>query len=124
MFSKLARFVRLAQRFGDRQTSHFDWLASGRFPKILALEVEPDRKAASFTRRYRLDVAVTALFQIVYLFVAVEIGSRRLVHLNVTEHPTAKWTLQQMREELPGDEDDKFLCMIGTAPSLQIWMKR
>jgi putative transposase len=31
------------------------------------------------------------------------------VHLNVTEHPTADWTLQQLREALPGDGHRKFL---------------
>ena len=34
-------------------------------------------------------VAVTARFRILYIFVALEIGSRRLIHFNVTEHPTA-----------------------------------
>src|SRR5438270_7918922 len=42
-------------------------------------------------------------------FVALEIGSRRLVHFNATEHPTAEWTLQQLREALPGDRGDKSL---------------
>ena len=44
-----------------------------------------------------------------YIFVALKIGSRRLLHFNVTEHPTSDWTLQQLREALPGDEDYKFL---------------
>ena len=46
---------------------------------------------------------VTACFRVVYVFVALEIGSRRLIHFNATEHPTAEWTLQQLREALPGD---------------------
>ena len=54
-------------------------------------------------------VCVTARFRVLYVFVALEIGSRRLVHFNVTEHPTADWTLQQLREALPGDHDYKFL---------------
>ena len=54
-------------------------------------------------------VSVTANFRILYVFVALEVGSRRLVHFNVTEHPTAEWTLQQLREALPGDSDCKFL---------------
>ena len=57
----------------------------------------------------RLLCVVTASFRILYVFVALEVGSRRLVHFNVTEHPTAEWTLQQLREALPGDSDCKFL---------------
>src|SRR5690242_6890862 len=54
-------------------------------------------------------VSVTVSFRILYVFVALEIGSRRLLHFNVTEHPTSEWTLQQLREALPGDQDYKFL---------------
>jgi putative transposase len=53
--------------------------------------------------------AVTAAFRVIYVFVALEIGSRRLIHFNATEHPTAEWTLQQLREALPGDQEYKFL---------------
>ncbi len=34
-------------------------------------------------------VAVTIRFQVLYVFVAMELGSRRIVHYNVTTHPTA-----------------------------------
>lgn len=54
-------------------------------------------------------VSITANFRILYVFVALEIGSRRLVHFDVTRHPTADWTLQQLREALPGDSAYKFL---------------
>lgn len=53
--------------------------------------------------------AVTATFRMFYVVVALEIGSRRLLHFNATEHPTAEWTLQQLREALPGEQDYKFL---------------
>jgi transposase InsO family protein len=33
--------------------------------------------------------------------VLLEIGSRRILHCNVTAHPTADWTLQQFREAIP-----------------------
>ncbi|MFL6447744.1 MAG: hypothetical protein ACJ746_08655 [Bryobacteraceae bacterium] len=39
----------------------------------------------------------------------LEIGSRRLVHFNATEPPTAEWTPQELREALPGDREYKFL---------------
>lgn len=43
-------------------------------------------------------LAITASFRMLYAFVVIEHGSRRLVHCNVTAHPTAAWTLQQLRE--------------------------
>jgi putative transposase len=43
-------------------------------------------------------VAVTATFRLLYVFVVIEHRSRRLIHCNVTAHPTAGWTLQQLRE--------------------------
>jgi putative transposase len=45
-------------------------------------------------------VAVTARFQLLYVLVVMEIGSRRIVHCNVTAHPTAIWTMQQLREAI------------------------
>lgn len=39
-------------------------------------------------------VTVTASFRILYVFVVMEIGSRKLLHVNVTPHPTSSWTLQ------------------------------
>src|SRR5579862_4084215 len=35
-----------------------------------------------------------------YLFVVIEHRSRRLIHFNVTAHPTSAWTLQQLREAI------------------------
>jgi hypothetical protein len=45
-------------------------------------------------------VTVTATFRVLHLFVILEVGSRRLVHVNVINHPTAAWTLQQFRDVL------------------------
>jgi len=43
----------------------------------------------------------TALFAVVYVFVVMEIGSRRIVHVNVTTNPTLPWIKQQIREATP-----------------------
>jgi len=37
-------------------------------------------------------VAVTATFRVFYVFVVLEVGTRRILHWNVTDHPTADWT--------------------------------
>ena len=37
-------------------------------------------------------VVITAAFRIFYVFVVMEIGSRKILHHNVTAHPTAEWT--------------------------------
>ena len=54
-------------------------------------------------------VSVTATFQILYVFVAMEIGTRRILHCNVTGHPTAEWTVQQFREILADAHPYRFV---------------
>src|ERR1051326_5115680 len=54
-------------------------------------------------------VVVTATFRTLYVFVIMDVGTRRILHPNVTAHPTADWTLQQLREALPGDHAYRFL---------------
>jgi len=54
-------------------------------------------------------VVVTATFRVFYVFVVLEVGSRRIRHWNVTEHPTTEWTAQQFRMVMSGDEPHRFL---------------
>jgi transposase InsO family protein len=54
-------------------------------------------------------VVVTARFRIFYVFVVLEVGSRRIRHWNVTEHPTGEWTAQQFRMVISGEEPHRFL---------------
>ena len=52
---------------------------------------------------------VTASFRVLYVFVIMEVGTRRILHYNVTEHPTALWTVQQFREAIANDHTYRFL---------------
>jgi putative transposase len=52
---------------------------------------------------------VTATFRLLYVFVVMEHSTRRLLHVNVTAHPTALWTLQQLRDAVPSNHDFGFL---------------
>src|SRR5262249_32806798 len=54
-------------------------------------------------------VVVTATFRLLYVLVVMEHATRRILHTNVTAHPTAEWTLQQLREAIPADHGYRFL---------------
>ena len=56
-------------------------------------------------------VVVTATFRLLYVFVVMEHATRRILHVNVTAHPTAPWTLQQLREAIPADHAIVFCSM-------------
>jgi transposase InsO family protein len=45
----------------------------------------------------------TLTFKVLYVFVVLSHDRRRIVHVNVTRHPTAAWTAQQITEAFPGD---------------------
>ena len=54
-------------------------------------------------------VAVTATFRMLYVFVVIEHGTRRLAHVNVTAHPSADSTLQQLREVVGEEGEHRYL---------------
>ena len=54
-------------------------------------------------------VAVTATFRLLYVFVVIEHGRRRLAHVGVTNHPTADWTLHQLREVVGDESTHRYL---------------
>lgn len=51
----------------------------------------------------------TATFRILYVFIVLSHDRRRVVHFNVTEHPTAQWTAQQLVEAFPFDSAPRYL---------------
>ena len=54
-------------------------------------------------------IAVTAAFRVLYVLVVIEHGNRRLAHLNVTSHPSAHWTLQQLRKVVGNADKHRYL---------------
>jgi putative transposase len=51
----------------------------------------------------------TVSFRVLFVFVVVAHHRRRIVHLNVTEHPTPGWTGQHMVEAFPEDTAPRYL---------------
>jgi putative transposase len=49
------------------------------------------RNHARSIRASDFFVVVTATFRILYVFVVLEVGTRRILHWNVTAHPAADW---------------------------------
>ena len=54
-------------------------------------------------------VVVTARFRVLYVFVIMEVGTRKIAHFNVTDHLTAAWTIQQFREVIMGGQPYRFV---------------
>jgi len=48
-------------------------------------------------------------FCTVFVFVIIELGSRRVVHFRVTRNPTDQWVAQQWREATPFGEGPRYL---------------
>ena len=51
----------------------------------------------------------TATFRILYVFFVLAHDWRRVLHFNVTEHPSALWTAQQVVEAFPEDTVPKYV---------------
>ena len=52
---------------------------------------------------------LTATFRLLYALVVPAPDRRRVLHLNVTEHPTAAWAAQQMIEAFSDETAPRFL---------------
>jgi len=71
-----------------------------------------------------LFIAVTATFRLLYVFVVIEHGSRRLARVDVTAHPSAEWTLQQLREVIGYEDRYRYLIHDRDSISRRTWISR
>jgi transposase InsO family protein len=51
----------------------------------------------------------TLTFRLLFVFVVLRHDRRELLHLNVTEHPTAVWTARQILEVFPNETAPRYL---------------
>ena len=53
----------------------------------------------------------TATFRVLYCFFVIAHARRKILHFNVTEHPTGFWIVQQLREAFPEDRAPQYMIL-------------
>ena len=51
----------------------------------------------------------TIRFEVLYVFLVLAHERRRILHFGVTAHPTAEWTVQQLRNAFPWESAPRYL---------------
>jgi len=64
-------------------------------------------------------------FQVLYGFFVIAHDRRRILHFNVTAHPSSRWITQQLREAFPFEAKARYLIFDRSAPELasMAWAK-
>jgi transposase InsO family protein len=77
---------------------------------------QPSQTWRSFLRNHAKDlvsidffVVPTATFRVLYVFLALEHERRRIMHFNVTDGPSARWTGQQLVNAFPYDSAPQYV---------------
>ena len=77
---------------------------------------EPAKQWATFLSNHREAIAAmdfftvpTLTFGMIYCFFVISHDRRRILHCNVTGHPTSTWVTQQLRDAFPYDPTAKYL---------------
>jgi putative transposase len=76
----------------------------------------PAKRWLAFLRNHREAIAAmdfftvpTITFGVLYGFFVIAHDRRRILHCNVTKHPTSRWVVQQLREAFPFELASRFL---------------
>ncbi len=60
-------------------------------------------------------VVPTITFRLLYVWFIIDHERRRIIHVNVTSHPTSSWVVQQLRESFPGNLAPNYLIFDNDA---------
>jgi len=76
-----------------------------RYLRRIQRQGDPAKKWLAFLHNHREAIVAfdfftvpTATFRVLYCFFVIKHGRRRILHFNVTPHPSADWVVQQLRE--------------------------
>src|SRR5262245_24153125 len=56
----------------------------------------------------------TIRLRVLYVFIVLTHDRRRIIHFNITEHPTAVWAAQQIIEAFPEDTAQHYMVQTAT----------
>ncbi len=72
----------------------------------------------AFLRNHREAIAAidfftvpTVTFRLLYCFFAIDHGRRKILHFNVTAHPTAEWVVQQLRQTFSDSDRHRYVIL-------------
>jgi len=87
-----------------------------RWMKRAPSDPEPARRWLTFLRNHREAIAAmdfftvpTITFSSLYCFFVISHDRRRILHFNITKHPTSSWIVQQLREAFPFGSAPRFV---------------
>ena len=76
-----------------------------RYLRRMVRRGDPNQKWLAFLQNHREVITAldfftvpTVTFRVLYCLFVIEYGRRKILHCNVTPHPTAEWIVQQLRE--------------------------
>lgn len=89
---------------------------------------QPAKRWTAFLNNHREVIAAmdfftvpTLSFGILYCFFVIAHDRRRVLHFNVTQHPTSAWVSQQLRETFPYESAPRYLILDrGTNFNLEV----
>ena len=87
-----------------------------RWMKRAPRDPRPAERWRAFLENHREAIAAmdfftvpTITFGILYCFFVISHDRRRILHFNITKHPTSSWIIQQLREAFPFESSPRFL---------------
>jgi putative transposase len=87
------------------------WMTFLRGPAKLAkrLRLRRPRNHKDVIAGMDFFVVPTVRFRLLYVWFAIDHGRRRILHFNVTENPSSRWVIQQLRETFPNEPIHRHL---------------
>ena len=87
-----------------------------RWMKRAPRDPQPAQRWRVFLANHREAIAAmdfftvpTISFGVLYCFFVIRHDRRRILHFNITKHPTSSWIIQQLREAFPFGASPRFL---------------